>query len=194
MTDYCTVADVKQYLDITGDNDDPLIDVLIDAAKAHIDGFTGRKFAASTNTTRTFDSIRDVKGRVLWLDEDLASINSITNGDGTTITSSQYTTEPRNRTPYYQIKLLASANIRWEANSTTDDNEDAISISGKWAYAATVPDDIKQATVILASYLYRQKDAQVFDVTAIPDAGVIQIPTGMPATVKHIISKYRRVL
>ena len=191
---YITVAQVKRYLDITGDGDDPLFDLLIDAAQAHIETYTGRKFAATANTTRTFDSVADVTGRTLWLDHDLASINSITNGDGTTVTSSQYTTAPRNETPYHQIKLLASANIRWEANSTTDDSEDAISISGKWAYSAAAPADIQQATIVLASYMYRQKDAQVFDTTAIPDAGVIQIPQGIPATVTRMIAKYRKVL
>jgi len=34
----------------------------------------------------------------------------------------------------------------------------------------------------------------VFDVTAIPDAGVITIPQGIPATVTRIIDRYKKYL
>ena len=39
-------------------------------------------------------------------------------------------------------------------------------------------------------FKYRQKDAQVFDVTAVPDAGVITVPQGIPADVKRILRSY----
>jgi hypothetical protein len=44
----------------------------------------------------------------------------------------------------------------------------------------------------LAAYYYQQKDAQVFDTVAIPDAGVITIPSGIPADVKLILAPYRK--
>ena len=46
-------------------------------------------------------------------------------------------------------------------------------MNGSFLALYIAPDDIKQACVRLTAYLYRQRDSQVFDVTAIPDAGVI---------------------
>ena len=99
---YATAAQVKTYLDISGAGDDTLIGDLIDRAQQMIDNeFGGIVFEASTNTERTFDSSRDTEGGMLYLDYPLISINSITNGDSDVLTTSEYTTEPRNRAPYY---------------------------------------------------------------------------------------------
>jgi hypothetical protein len=35
---------------------------------------------------------------------------------------------------------------------------------------------------------------QVFDTTAIPDAGVITIPSGIPATVEKVIKRYKKYI
>jgi len=67
-------------------------------------------------------------------------------------------------------------------------------ISGKWSYSSSAPDDIVHACVRLSAYYFRQKDAQVFDVTAIPDAGVITMPQGIPADVKLMLEPYRRII
>ena len=44
----------------------------------------------------------------------------------------------------------------------------------------------------MASYFYRQKDAQVFDVTATPELGTITVPAGIPADVRILLDPYRR--
>jgi hypothetical protein len=46
----------------------------------------------------------------------------------------------------------------------------------------------------LAGYYYRQKDAGVFDTTAIPDMGVIQVPQGIPRDVQLILNPYRKAV
>uniref|UniRef100_A0A6M3J628 Uncharacterized protein n=1 Tax=viral metagenome TaxID=1070528 RepID=A0A6M3J628_9ZZZZ len=51
---------------------------------------------------------------------------------------------------------------------------------------------IVQAVKRLAGYLYKQKDSQVFDVTAFPEAGVMEIPQGLPRDVKLLIPMYRK--
>ncbi len=66
-------------------------------------------------------------------------------------------------------------------------------MTGKWAYSTTPPDDIEHACTRLAAYMYRQKDAQTFDTTAIPDAGVILVPQGIPKDVKMILDHYKKV-
>ena len=109
------------------------------------------------------------------------------NASPTTIASTDYVTIPRNTTPYYGIKILTSSNETWDY---TDDPENGIEITGRWAYSSAAPADITQACARWAAYMYRQRDAQVFDVTAIPDAGVITIPQGIPADVKMLLDPY----
>ena len=192
---YASTADLKVYRGIAtaSTKDDTLIGTLLGAAQKQIETYCGRVFEASTTAvTKYFDAIRDITddGMTLLLDEDLASITAIENGDGVAVTSSDYVTEPRNRTPYYGIRLKMGASQMW---TFEDSSENAIEVKGRWAYSTSAPADIKQATIRLAAYLYAQKDSQVFDVTAFPDAGMMTIPKGMPEDVKQILDPYRRV-
>ena len=187
---YTTVTAVKSYLGETGEGDDDLLIVLVASAQAWVDAHTSRTFEASADSTRYLDcSSPTVDGRRLRLDKDLCAITSITNGDGVAVASADYVTEPRNETPYYAIILKASKGLYW---TYTDDVENAITIVGKWAYSTTAPSGVAQATLRLAAYMYRQKDAQVFDVTAMPEAGVITVPQGMPKDVKLMLQPYVR--
>ncbi len=188
---YATLQQVKTELGVTGTNDDTLIGDKIVSATIAINTHTNRNFEVQTNTTRNFDSYEDVDGLTLFVDRDLCEINSVTNGDSTTVTAAQYVTEPRNTAPFYAIKLKASKSLSWETDSAGD-SEDAIAISGKWGYSKTPPQDIKQACIRLAAYFFRQKDSQVFDVTATPELGQITIPQGMPADVRILLRSYRR--
>lgn len=187
---YCTKAQVKAYLDISGTGDDDLIDALIARAQKVIDSYTGQTFEASTNTTREFSVLDDVEGRILWLDKALCSINSITNGDGTTVSSGDYSTRPRNNTPYYQIVLDANSGVVWQYSDDPDEN--TISVSGKWAYSASAPEDIVHATVKLTGVLYRQRAPDVEADRPILASGVWIMPANLPADVLRILEVYKR--
>ena len=110
---YATIQQVKQYLGISATTDDALIKGLADRAQAVIDAYCHRTFEAGTDTTRTLDAVDDVDGDTLWLDEDLCAITSVTNGDSTTVTTSQYVTEPRNDTPYYARRMRSDSYVVW---------------------------------------------------------------------------------
>lgn len=152
---YASNSDVKTLLGISGSGDDTLITTLVTAAQAAIDLYFLRTFEANANTTRYFDALRDVSGRRLMLDRDLCSINSVTNGDGTTVTSSQYTTLPRNDTPYYALEIKGSSGINWRWES---DPEGAIAVSGKWAFSTTAPSSVAYLCTWLAAEMYKMKD------------------------------------
>jgi hypothetical protein len=47
--------------------------------------------------------------------------------------------------------------------------------------------------VRLVAYMYAQKDASIFDVTAYPDAGVLMVPQGMPRDVRETLDRYTRL-
>ncbi len=191
---YCTLNDVKTYLSITAADDDALISVLINSAQAAIDAHCSRTFEATEDETKYLDAAADVDGRTLLLSHvgDIAAITSVTNGDGSTIASSHYVTEPRNSTPYYAIRLLASYGDSW---TYTSDPENAITIVGKWAYSATAPDDIAQACKRLSVWLYRQKDTTADeDRPLIAGDGTIVMPAAMPRDVVSALRPYRKHL
>lgn len=193
---YCTLAELKQYLQMTPDEktDDALLTALIEAAEAIIDRNTGRTFSAAADATRTYCVGRDTTRRTLVLDRDLCQITSIvTNADapdgGTELTTGDYFTVPRNDPPYYAIELRRSSDAAWEY---TTDPEEGITVTGRWAWSLTPPADIVMACQRLAAYLYRQKDAQVFDVTAMAATGVLSIPQGFPKDVLQLLAPYVR--
>ena len=192
---YTTWSDVKAYLDIsatTTSSDYSLVMDLITRAQKAIDQYTERSFEGSA-TTRYFEVNEDTDREWLYFDEDCAKITKIkSNCDGTTVTinTTEYITVPRNFTPYHAVKLLDSTTNTWDY---TNDPENGVQVKACWAYSTVAPDDIKHATIRLASYYYKQRDAQTFDVTAFPQAGVIEIPKGIPADVKLILDPYRKV-
>lgn len=190
---YTTAALLKTYLGVSGSGDDTLLTALIARAQSAIDHYTGRTFEASSDTTRYYSVGEDTKGDTLYLDADLCSITSIiTDADSTspvTLAITEYITLPRNITPYHAIRILGSSSNSW---TYTDNHEKGVSVTGKFAYSTSAPDDIVHATIRLSGYYYKQKDAGVFDTTAIPDAGIIQVPQGIPRDVQLILAPYVR--
>lgn len=194
---YCTVADVKAYIGTSSATDDTLLGTMITSAQAWIDNHCGRTFEASQDTTRTIAlNHRTLHGRKLYLPADLCAITTIKNdadngSGGVTVTTDQYITEPMDETPYYAITLRGSTGLYWTYSLNA---EDAVEITGRWAYSTTAPESIKWACIRLATFLYRQKDASTFDTTAIPDAGVIMVPQGMPRDVALVLEFYKRMV
>lgn len=104
------------------------------------------------------------------------------------MSASEYTTEPRNDTPYHALKLLTSSGKSW---TYTNDPEDAITITGKWAYSESAPEDIVYACKRLATLFYREKDV----LTEVGMAGLGAPLTGqIPRSVYAILFNRRRRL
>jgi hypothetical protein len=183
--DYTTWAAVKTYLDITGTGDDALGALLVNRVTDAIDRYCRRRFRAVT-ATRTFDV---PEGDTLFLDDDLLSITTLTNGDGNVVTSASYVLLPKNNLPKYAIRLKENASTVWEGSTTTD--YQAISIAGSWGYSMTPADDIVQAAVRWTAWLYRQRDG-AFGQTARPDIGVIETPLALPVDIERLLKPYKR--
>jgi len=189
---YITLEDLRSHLDIDLTSDNPLLQEAIEDAQSYIDSQTNRHFEAETDTRYYDRSARDRwDSRLLNLfNDDLLTITTLTNGDssGTVIASTKYWLTPRNEgPPYHGILLKTDIADYWEW-----DTDYWVSVAGTWGYSTTVPDDIRRATAILASYLYRQKDGAAWETTAIVESGAIAIPQGIPATVDRIIKRYRK--
>lgn len=193
---YTNETEVVYFLGIDsltpGSDDESSINALISFADALIDSLTGRTFEASEDSTRYFNAIDDVDGAILYLDHDLCAITTITNGDGVEVASDEYTTLPRNETPYHAIKLLSSSGKSW---TYTNDSEGAISIAGKWAYSTTAPEDVEQTArdIVIAGYKQRDNLADATRPILTGDGNVL-MPDEYPKSLKTLINRYRRVV
>lgn len=187
MTTYCSLDELKAYLGTRLDTDDTEIQARITEASAAIDVYCQRVFVGAA-ATRAYDAVQAVDGRTLLLDEDLLSVTTITNGDGTALDSGDYVLLPANVTPKYAVRLKASSGVSW---TYTTDPEDAISVNGTWGYANTQPDTVRHACIRLAAWYYRQKDAP-FETTGMPDLGLVTVPASIPADVTALLDPYVR--
>jgi len=131
---YLTLAEYKRDADVDDSidsdaADDLVIEDLIEEASRFIDEETDRTFYPRVET-RYHDATDE---RELWLDDDLLEVISITNGDDTTISSSDYNLVPRNYTPHYAISIIQSSSETWDLDSSGN-SEDVIDIAGIWGY------------------------------------------------------------
>lgn len=151
---YLSRTNAKIYLGIASadTSDDTLIDQLLLAGQAAIDGHCGRTFEAAT-ATRYYDADA-VQGQDLLLDVDLLTITTLTNGDGEVLSSAYYTLWPRNSTPYARIRLKSTK--YW--NFLDADSE--ISVAGTWAYSTTAPEIVIQAMRDYVHFFYHSPDAR----------------------------------
>lgn len=187
---YATTPELKLYLGITTSTDDVLLTALISRAQGIIDTYCKRTFEASADTTRYFHAVHDVDQYTLYLDHDLYSVTTLTNGGGVAVSASDYVLLPANYKPAYAIALKWSASVVWTYSDTP---ENAIAITGKWAYSLTAPADITHACIRLAAWLYRQKDnsADMSDVS-VTTGGAVMIPSGLPRDVWTLLERYVR--
>lgn len=174
----------------------------ITRAQSFIDKYCGQTFEAANDgvvgdsvnpVTRYFNYLEDVDGSILYLDEPLAEISSIKYGDsdGTTLTTDQYVTMPRNEAPYHSVKILGSASVTW---TYYGDPETGIEVAGIWAYAKTVPETIKQATLLMVDYWEKRRTSPVdFNAAAISEGGVVVLGVQIPQDAKDILDMYRTV-
>lgn len=130
--EYSTVYDVRtkyRGATTTETGQDSLFLALIRSTSRDMDAACGRRFYPRIET-RYFDMPRN---RILTLDDDLLAVNTLTNGDGNELTSSQYDLIPYNQTPYYQLRLKASSQDYWQTDSNGN-SERAISLAGVWGF------------------------------------------------------------
>jgi hypothetical protein len=178
---YCTNTEVKAYLKGAATSDDTLLTTMIGYAQNWINEYCNRTFEATTET-RYYRQC-SVRGQRLFLDKDLISVTSLTNGNSVAIASSAYWLKPRNTPPYQWIELKSST--VWSF-----DTDGEITVVGSWGYSTTAPNNIKFACIRLTAFLYHQIGSQVYDTTVMPEMGAITIPAGMPKDVKMILDKF----
>ena len=191
---YTTLAQFKTYLPIkTPDTvDDALIEQCIEAASRAIDKYTNRTFYARTQTR-----LYNVPGwqtgfeRVLYLDDDLLTVTTLTNGDGTVIAAADYLLLPYNTSPKYAVRIKPTSGLDWQA-SADGETLAVISVAGTWGYSASAPDDIEQVCLMVATDLYKKRSGQGEEAAQVTGAGVVIRPAGMPKAAREMLQNYVR--
>lgn len=127
-----TLEHVKQHRVLTSSQttDDAFLKTLIAEASSDFVQALGRLPFPYT-ATLLFDALGPDVDLFTLKVPDLLAVTTLTNGDGTVITSGQYVLESANDYPKWRVKLRASAGLVWAFD---DDPEQAISIAGAWGY------------------------------------------------------------
>jgi len=193
---YISTADLKSYMNITASSDDTQIGNAVTRAQAMVDSVTHRTFEAAADTTRTYTPLLlNYNGDLMdndtiYLSADLFSLTSITNGDGNSVSLNDIVLLPSNVKPAYGIKIKRGVNLAW--NYVTSP-ENAISVTGKFAYSQTAPADVVAATLRIAAYLYRQREGTPDSDRAILSAdGMVLAAPQIPKDVMSILRTYVR--
>lgn len=189
-----SLDEFKAYRGSTGTGDDALFVQCLNQAQQEVENYCGRTFESSTGT-RYYreDDLKNLpgiggSGNVLWLGRDLLSVSTLTNGDETAFTSTEYWLEPRNSTTCYQYIRLRTG------QSWIFETDGEISVAGTWGYSTAPDEAIKGAVKEMAGYLYEARRANLYDVTADLGAGIVTIPKGIPAHLKLVLDRggYKR--
>lgn len=171
---YATRAELLREL-FTGEDsavpdsvDDAVIDDLITDASRDVDHFCDRSFFASAQTF-TLDAPVPYDYR-LWFGRDVLAVQSVTNGDGASVGSTNYFLWPRNANSYAAIELKTSSTSFWTAGSTGDGTVSiAASVgfvdrSASTARAVEIVRNTHRAALIRAQIIYRsRKPSSVYE-------------------------------
>lgn len=115
------------------------IDRAIEAASRIVEGpdVCNRRFYPEVGTF-TFDwppHDQPTDGHTLWLDDvELVSVTTLTNGDGSVISSADYHLEPRTGPPFDSIEIDLAGSESWESGDTW---QRAITVAGVRGYQLT---------------------------------------------------------
>ncbi len=158
----------------------------LDEAESVINDYTRRQFAGTAGTVyyNRF-SQRLVRRGALYLQEDLHTLVSLTNGDQTVIPVGSTWLEPRNAGAPYRILRLKSPYVYvWNTDSD-------VIVAGTFGFSTVPPAAIARACVELGAYYFRIKDVGPTDTAGLNAAGEVVYPKDMPDYIKGKLNPYR---
>lgn len=172
---YTTTALVKSSLGIptATTSEDTAIAAAIDAAEALINNYTGRTFETVTES-RTFiprtasildiDDLATLSGLSIKTDEDQNGSFENTLVQGTDFVM------VGNTNPYRKVTQI---NQGWPLSIY---GRPTVQVTGTWGFASAVPDNIKQAALLMSCRLFQRKASPLgFQAGAISEFGPVRI-------------------
>lgn len=135
MSDYypdlTTVDAIRDLRVFESRADDELLQTMIHEASGLFQSKTLRTFMPYYQA-RTYDALGShISPTILDVDEDLLEIVTLTNGDGTTVASTEYVLRETNYYPKWRIEVLSNKTTRF---NYTEEWQAAITVAGFWGY------------------------------------------------------------
>ncbi len=196
---YASVEALKSRLGITDTSDDFELQAAVRAASISVEQYCGRTFwRTPAGTVRTFQP--DANGYTLTFPpfNDLVSVSIFATDDkgdntySTTWAATEYQLMPFDAgtkpvpEPYTSVRAVGTR--VFPIFFSILQRLDPVKITGVFGWP-TVPPDVQQATMILASEIFKLKDAP-FGVAGFGDFGVVRIKTN--PMVAYLLDPYRR--
>lgn len=143
ICEYSTVSAVKTAQGISGTTDDVILLGFVREATAMIEDLSGKKFYPRIKTY-LFDTPEDPYE--LMLDRELLSLTTLTNGDGTVITSDYYRLYPLREDAKWMIRLVGGMYCFMPSVETYGLAD--ISVAGVWGYVKNYSDAWEDTTTL----------------------------------------------
>ena len=189
---YATLTQIKNYMSISDNTDNDLLEDLIESASRSIDRMANRRFYLdATASARLYRAYSDI---FVYVD-DIGTTSNLSvaldiNGNGTytkTLTLNQdYILDPLTAAslgrPFTQLTMVSNTET-WPIfpGLTQNGLRPGVQVTARWGWP-TVPDDINMACLILTADLYKRKDAPG-GILGLGDLGVVRMsPIGRDVT------------
>lgn len=188
---YATLIQLKSAIGIADGIDDPMLEMAIESASRQIDSYTERYFYNAGTAVKIFAPIDN------WVcpTEDFITLTKVeTSEDGesydTEWTADDWQAEPLNGragglvTSYTQIRAVEDYLFPYRNGEAT------VRLTGTWGWSA-VPIAITQATIILASRIFKRLDSPLGIISN--DLGSMRVGFRLDPDVQHLIDPYRKI-
>ena len=205
---YCTVQELVDeiYGTDAGSSamDTAVMERIIEDASRAIDAYCGgRRFYATYETH--YCDYPVPYAETLYLDDDLLTLSSVTNGDGASIAGSALRLWPRAALAKAGVTAPLASGLAWYPDGA--DTQEVIAVSGSWGYvdrgasiasiasnarSLHVIDVTRRACLIVARDLYRKRTGQGEMAAQVTPAGVVLTPQGMPQDAAQMLEGLRR--
>lgn len=165
---YVTKTELAEYVGISDSVDDTRLDLAIAAASRAIDRATNRQFGKVAAVEERFYTAQWDRGRGRWvveIDDLMTQTGLVVSTDAGTVDT--FALQPRNAVtvgrPWTRLVVDPAS------STVPNSDEDDVSVTALWGWT-TVPDTIKEATLLQASRFFTRKSAP-FGVAGSPDQG-----------------------
>lgn len=190
---YCNVQDVKDRLDISKTKWDSVLLGLCEAVSRRIDTFCRRSFQAATSGTRYYDA----NGVTRLFVDDFTGVTTLT-VDDIVWASTDYITYPLNAPsmippwPYMWLEVDPDG-----TKSSFSGGRKAVEMVATWGFNTAVPsatnlEDIWDAAVEYACWMFKRMQAAYQDSAGIPELGTMIYSKKMPTAVQIALEPYKK--
>ena len=188
---YASLIQLKSAIGIADGIDDPMLEMAIESASRQIDSYTERYFYNAGTAVKLFSPLDNY----VCPTEDFITLTKVeTSEDGeswdTEWAATDWQAEPLNGrsgglvTSYTQIRAIDSYLFPYRNGEAT------ARLTGTWGWSA-VPIAITQATIILASRIFKRLDSPLGIISG--ELGSMRIGFRLDPDVQHLIDPYRKI-